>query len=179
MEADCFSRFLSLILSTIHSVSIDIRKLPSELYRRIYELMPISCVDLLISDSHGRVLLVRRLNEPAANQWWFPGGRVCYGERRRETAVRKLREEVGLAGTRPIELLTADLLFDEHVEAPRHAITTVFFFRVSDSQEPLVDDQSSDAQWRMPRMWLTERLHPFVKEVLEAGARLCSDTRPN
>ncbi len=50
-----------------------------KLYEKILQVMPISCVDLLVMDEFGRILLLRRKNEPAAGQWWFLGGRVQFG----------------------------------------------------------------------------------------------------
>ena len=94
--------------------------IPAEEYRRICRIMPIACVDLLISDPDGKILLAKRANEPAAGQWWFPGGRVLYGERRKDAAARMLREETGLSGAGPIEVLTADVIFSEEVDGARH-----------------------------------------------------------
>lgn len=143
--------------------------LPLDKYRSIYEVMPISCVDVLVKNPQGEVLLVHRLNEPAAGQWWFPGGRVCYGERRAEAAIRKLREEVGIIGEAPLELFTEDLLFlEKEVDAPRHGITTVFSFCLTSTEQPRLDAQSGDAQWRTPDIWLLETLHPFVQKVLRS-----------
>ena len=44
----------------------------------------------------GRLLVVRRAEEPDIGLWAFPGGRVEVGETPEETAVREAKEEVGL-----------------------------------------------------------------------------------
>ena len=44
----------------------------------------------------GRVLLVRRSNPPAKDQWAIPGGRVKLGESLRQAAERETREETGV-----------------------------------------------------------------------------------
>lgn len=41
------------------------------------------------------VLLIRRGKPPFENQWSLPGGRIEWGERAREAALRELREETG------------------------------------------------------------------------------------
>lgn len=79
------------------------------LYAKIIESMPIPCVDLVVMDRVGRILLLKRKNEPASNQWWFPGGRVLFGELRPDAARRKLRQECGLT---QIELLEEIRTFD-------------------------------------------------------------------
>ncbi|HUF57442.1 MAG TPA: NUDIX domain-containing protein, partial [Thermohalobaculum sp.] len=50
------------------------------------------------SPTHGRVLLVRRLNEPDAGLWGYPGGKVEWGETVADAAVRELAEETGGRG---------------------------------------------------------------------------------
>ena len=70
--------------------------IPGEEYRRIVDLMPILCVDLLLQNSRGEYLLAKRSNEPLKDQWWLPGGRVYKGESLEEAAIRKMREELSL-----------------------------------------------------------------------------------
>lgn len=43
-----------------------------------------------------QVLLVRRGNPPLAGSWSLPGGRIEWGERAAEAALRELREETGV-----------------------------------------------------------------------------------
>lgn len=43
-----------------------------------------------------RLLLVRRINEPAAGTWSLPGGRVEPGEDAASAVVREVAEETGL-----------------------------------------------------------------------------------
>lgn len=142
--------------------------IPDALYREITRVMPISCVDLLVVDDRGYVLLVRRHNEPAKGQWWLPGGRVHFGETRAAAALRKLHEECGLdalAGE-PEELLTADIILSDGQGGTSHAISTVFLIIVTDHAKLHLDQQSVEAAWRQPRVWLAENLDPFVTQVL-------------
>ena len=65
-------------------------------YRRILRRMPLLCVDGVILNSAGCVLLVKRKNEPLKNRWWVPGGRVLKGESLEHAFRRKMREELGI-----------------------------------------------------------------------------------
>ena len=56
----------------------------------------IRCVGAVVHDSAGRLLLVRRANEPGRGQWSLPGGRVEPGESDAYAVARELREETGL-----------------------------------------------------------------------------------
>jgi len=46
--------------------------------------------------AEGKVLLIKRAFEPLMGLWTFPGGRREPGESIEETAIRELREELGL-----------------------------------------------------------------------------------
>lgn len=137
-----------------------------ELYSRILQVMPIPCVDLLVVDDAGNVLLLLRKNEPAAGQWWFPGGRVLFGEARRDAAKRKLAEECGLHSTQFQELGTFDVFFDVGQQERAHSITTLFRVRVGTGHHMRLDHQSSEACWLTLREWLGRELHPFVRSGL-------------
>lgn len=56
----------------------------------------IRCVGGITYDSHGRLLLIRRRNDPGSGRWSLPGGRVEPGESDEVAVVRELREETGL-----------------------------------------------------------------------------------
>lgn len=58
--------------------------------------MLVPCVGAVISDSSGRLLLVRRANEPGRGLWSLPGGRVEPGETDEQAVVREVAEETGL-----------------------------------------------------------------------------------
>ena len=144
---------------------------PQELYSRIVQVMPISCVDLLIMDEADKVLLLLRRNAPALGQWWFPGGRVLFGESRYDAAKRKLHEECGLSSTRFQEMGTFDIVFDIESDTRAHSITTLFKVQVVIEHDVRLDDQSSEACWLTPHEWLGRELHPFVHRRLEESTK--------
>jgi 8-oxo-dGTP diphosphatase len=138
-----------------------------ELYSQILQVMPIPCVDLLISDNAGNVLLLLRKNEPAADQWWFPGGRVWFGEKREDAAKRKLKEECGLVATTFQEIGTFDLFFNIGQDVRVHSITTLFRAHIARDNEIQIDHQSLKARWLSPHEWLKNKLHPFIYKQLK------------
>ena len=139
-----------------------------KLYSRILRVMPIPCVDLLVVNEAGGVLLLLRRNEPAAGQWWFPGGRVLFGELRSDAAKRKLEEECGLSSTQFQEIGTFDILLDSGPNQRSHAITTLFKVKVTSAHNIRLDSQSSEACWLTPLEWLGRELHPFVRSGVSA-----------
>ena len=56
----------------------------------------VPCVGALAYDAEGRLLLIRRRNEPGRGLWSVPGGRVEAGESDAEAVVREMAEETGL-----------------------------------------------------------------------------------
>lgn len=143
-----------------------------ELYAQILQVMPIPCVDLLVMDGTGNVLLLLRKNEPAAGQWWFPGGRVLFGEKREDAVRRKLEEECGLFSMQFHEVGTFDLLLNTGQEACAHFITTLFKVQVTRESNIRLDHQSHEARWLTPREWLECELPPFVCKQLKSTAEL-------
>lgn len=56
----------------------------------------IRCVGAVVHDPDGRLLLVRRANDPGRGQWSLPGGRVEPGESDASAVAREIHEETGL-----------------------------------------------------------------------------------
>jgi 8-oxo-dGTP diphosphatase len=59
----------------------------------------VPCVGAIITDQAGRLLLIRRRNEPGAGLWSLPGGRIEPGETDQQAVLREVREETGLVVT--------------------------------------------------------------------------------
>ena len=57
----------------------------------------IPCVGAVVRDERGRLLLVRRGNEPGRGLWSVPGGRIEPGETPQQALVREVLEETRLA----------------------------------------------------------------------------------
>lgn len=139
--------------------------IPEILYEKIVSIMPLPCVDILIVNQQKGILLVKRKNEPAMKQWWFPGGRVFFGESREDAALRKLYIECGLKSKTCQELGTYDLILPLFNKNFSHAITTVYQVE-TDSQYISLDSSSEKAEWRSQSEWLQENLNPFVKNII-------------
>ncbi len=149
--------------------------IPGDLYGLILANVPIACVDVVIIEA-GAVLLVRRQDPPAAGDWWVPGGRVLKGERMRDTARRKAREEVGLdCHVGPI-IHTGETLFpDGPYGRPVHSINSCFLLwpvaRLA-ADGVRLDGHHSEYRWVRT---IPDGLHPYVVQCLR-GAGLEEDT---
>jgi ADP-ribose pyrophosphatase YjhB (NUDIX family) len=56
----------------------------------------VRCVGGIVHDTAGRLLLIRRANEPGRGRWSIPGGRVEPNETDKDAIIRELLEETGL-----------------------------------------------------------------------------------
>jgi len=59
----------------------------------------VQCVGAVIKDAAGRLLLIKRRNEPGAGLWSLPGGRIEPAETDEQAVVREIMEETGLSVT--------------------------------------------------------------------------------
>jgi colanic acid biosynthesis protein WcaH len=124
-----------------------------KLYIEILNSIPLLCVDLIITDSKNRYLLVKRNNAPLKDEFWVPGGRVLLKENVRDSAVRLMSSELGLScSIDKINLygLYQDLFtqnaFQNNVNY--HTVSVVFKVMGFNEDSPIfLDLQSSDLIW--------------------------------
>ena len=148
-------------------IKITERRIPKPLFRNIHRVLPVLCVDIVVT--HGRkFLLVERKNAPAKGFWWPPGGRLLKNERIIDAVQRKLREETGLTGGSP-QLLGAA----EHFSNPGYfkgfgSHTVVFVFKIEASSFSTVklDSQSSKSGWFSA---INPSWHPYVRDCVRAA----------
>jgi ADP-ribose pyrophosphatase YjhB (NUDIX family) len=124
---------------------------------------------VLVKD--GRVLLVRRGNEPMKGRWSLPGGLLELGESLTDGVVREVREETGLI-VEPIELIE---LFDSiHREEERvryHYVIADYLCRVKGGVLQAASD-ADEARWVERAEWNSHsalQLDPVTVRVMEMG----------
>ena len=72
------------------------KRLERELFKTIVEHTPLISINLIIRNDKGEALLGQRLNRPAQNYWFVPGGRI-YKDESFEIAFKRITfEEVGV-----------------------------------------------------------------------------------
>lgn len=125
---------------------------------------PIVAVGAVVVDSGGRVLLVKRGQEPAAGTWSLPGGRVEPGESFEAAVVRELREETGL-GARVVASLGCETVTSGGLI---YAIHEHLLVPVDDSP-PHAGDDAADVRWASRQDLISLAVTVEVVTVLERG----------
>jgi ADP-ribose pyrophosphatase len=113
----------------------------------ITEQFPVVGVGAIVI-RQGKILLVRRKNDPFAGHWAIPGGKQNYGESLKTAAAREVLEETGvviMVNERYPEVFE----FLPTGEFPQHFIIIDFHGEYL-SGEPISRDDALSADWVSP-----------------------------
>lgn len=95
-------------------------------YDFIYSRVPRICVDLLVKNGKGEVLLTQRTIEPYLNHWHFPGGRIKFKESISDAVKRIAKGELGIELDNIGEVKgTCEFPDEIQKEQQRHSISIV------------------------------------------------------
>jgi colanic acid biosynthesis protein WcaH len=73
--------------------------LSEELFKRVVASTPLVSIDLIVRDTQANILLGKRVNRPAKDCWFVPGGRVLKDETIEQAFTRLLEVELGMDKT--------------------------------------------------------------------------------
>jgi 8-oxo-dGTP diphosphatase len=105
---------------------------------------PLLTTDCVIWDKDGRVLLIRRKNEPFKGAYALPGGFVDIGETVEAACRREVLEEAGLAVG---ELRLVGVYSDPRRDPRGHTVSIVYLARLSRAPSPSAGSDAETAEW--------------------------------
>ncbi|MFP5346284.1 MAG: NUDIX hydrolase [Actinomycetes bacterium] len=124
----------------------------------------VPCVGALVYDEHGRLLLVQRVNPPAAGSWSLPGGRVEAGEDDAVAVAREVAEETGL--TVDVHHLVGEVERD----APDRRVYVIRDYACSvrgdAARRAVPGDDAADVRWVDRDALARLQLAPLLRETL-------------
>jgi colanic acid biosynthesis protein WcaH len=140
------------------SPAIKCNYIPTKRYNEIVRCMPIVSVEALIviNDS---LLFMRRNNEPAKGEWWFPGGRVRKGESFEEALYREVKEETGLEVDACRFINVYSRIFNK-----RHDITVAYLCKCKEGRITLNEEHSEYGIFKENPHGLNDFLVATVKD---------------
>ncbi|MFO7478679.1 MAG: NUDIX hydrolase [Methyloceanibacter sp.] len=100
--------------------------------------------DCVIRDGKGRVLLIRRKNEPFKGAFALPGGFVEIGETLEAACRREALEETGLS----VGALRLVGVYSDPGRDPRgHTVSVAYLALLPGAPEPLAGSDAAAAEW--------------------------------
>lgn len=152
----CLFYFLPFYPSDNHFVFLQepeqIATIEGSLYQSCVKLLPICCVDIFVYNTfNATYLLIQRLNPPAKNMFWFPGGRIYKGESFFDAAQRKCKEEINLE-VLPISIIDVytTIFPDSAWDCQTHTVNVAILCtcQVNTSTPLVFNNDHGDYKWR-------------------------------
>lgn len=139
--------------------------LDKDSFRSVVDATPLISIDLIVQDPQGRVLLGQRVNRPAVNYWFVPGGRIRKNETLDDAFIRLTRTELGCEFPRSqaqfqgvYEHLYNDSVFGEGPNT--HYVVLAYRLLIDVTVLELPEYQHSDYHWWLPADALaSEQVH--------------------
>ena len=82
------------------------QRLDVQTFQTVVAHTPLISIDLIIENNQNQVLLGQRLNKPAQNDWFVPGGRILKDETMAQAFARLTKMELGIE----LQLSQAELI---------------------------------------------------------------------
>lgn len=82
------------------------QRLDVQTFQTVVAHTPLISIDLIIENNQDQVLLGQRLNKPAQNYWFVPGGRILKDETMAQAFARLTKMELGIE----LQLSQAELI---------------------------------------------------------------------
>tara|TARA_B110000037_G_C17111744_1_gene502139 strand:- start:1378 stop:1839 length:462 start_codon:yes stop_codon:yes gene_type:complete len=141
--------------------------IPKLEYKAILANIPIVCVDLIIIND-GKFLLLKRDNEPAKGEFWFPGGRILKLETIKGAALRKAKLEVNLDCAFHDIISVEETIFDKKIEMSTtvHTINIVCKLTTDNIKELKLDNLHSNFIWTPLNQFNDLKLHKALLKPL-------------
>lgn len=142
--------------------------LEKKLFSGIVKNTPLISIDLIIENEEGQFLLGKRVNEPAKDFWFVPGGRIYKDETLDNAFNRILEEEIGLDITREQAVFYGlyEHFYENNVFNTKfgtHYIVLAHKTKVS--KMPNVNSQHSTYQWFVKDELLNKiDVHKYTKD---------------
>ncbi|MCI0563966.1 MAG: NUDIX domain-containing protein, partial [Nitrososphaera sp.] len=138
---------------------------------------PLVSIDLVITDRAGRILMGRRVNEPAKGKWFVPGGRIYKHESLDDAFKRVCVTEIGQSFSRSdarfIGVFTHqyDTNFASTPGVTTHYVVLAYELRPTQDVQPRTAEQHSEFRWFGP----TDRdgdIHQYSMEYFHHPSRI-------
>lgn len=143
-------------------------------FLKVIEAAPLVSIDLIIENNEAGILLGKRLNRPAQDYWFVPGGRIQKNEKIAEAFTRISQTELGITlSVNDAQLLGAyNHIYDDNYLGEEgintHYVVLGYKIKWPNDLEIQPDDQHSELKWWSIRELLDNTdVHPNTKAYFE------------
>lgn len=149
--------------------------LDTDTFRSVVTHAPLVSIDLVVRDAEGRILLGKRVNRPARDDWFVPGGRIYKNERLNDAFWRITQAELGQPFSRNearlldlYEHFYTDSVFGDTPDT--HYVVAGYLLDLPSDCELALPTAQHDAYrwWPVADMLASVRVHPHSKAYLAA-----------
>jgi colanic acid biosynthesis protein WcaH len=152
--------------------------LSPDVFSLVLASTPLIAIDLVIQNSRGEILLGQRLNRPAQDAWFVPGGRVLKDETLDSAFHRLTQDELGFSLERSdaqllgiYEHFYTDSVFGNAVNDPStHYIVLAYKLRLDDLNPNLVWPQTQHGcvrWWNLDEACSSNQVHSYTKTYVQ------------
>ena len=131
---------------------------------------PALAVDAIVV-KNGKILLIRRANEPFKGKWALVGGFVEYGETTENAVKREVEEETGMK----VEVKELLGVYSEPKRDPRGHVVSISYIVESKSDEIKINEEVKEARFfSLEEIKSMELAFDHAKIIRDYEARRCS-----
>ena len=137
-------------------------------YKFFLENMILVCVDLIVKDQNNKILLLKRKDEPLANTYCVPGGRVFKNEMIHEAVKRKVKEELGIDGKLKEIIDVFQVVFESGplgMDEGTHIISFLVEVEWNKKQNITIDNDHANFIFSDKA---EDEYHPYLKKIFES-----------
>jgi len=142
-------------------------------YSKILDNLVIVCVDTLVVDLNGNVLLGKRTKLPIKD-WWIFGGRMQASETYEDASVRGIERELKIkVQSKPEFIGYYDLTWSERHEQPNnkgsHVLLAAMIYQVSEDQKLCIKEvpDHEEVRWFSDKQLAQQEINPILKKIID------------
>jgi len=145
--------------------------LEKEAFTTIIKNTPLISMDIIVKNDSNQVLLGKRVNEPAKDFWFVPGGRIFKDESLDNGFSRTIKEELGILISRSEASFYGlyEHFYDENVFD--NSFTThyiVLAHEIKINELPKLNNQHSHYKWfSIEELLDSDDVHKYAKEYFQ------------
>ncbi len=149
--------------------------LDKDSFSSIVKNTPLISIDLITCNQEGKILLGKRVNEPAKGFWFVPGGRIFKDETLDEAFTRTVKDELGLSLKKEESSFYGlyEHFYDNNVFDSEHSTHyIVLAHKITVDEELKLNNQHESYRWFVKDELLqSDDVHQYTKDYFTGDSK--------